>query len=73
MTGLEVAIVVLGLILVVLGVYMLARPEPSIARLVENGAVTEEKARRMIRRRAWGGVVMGVAGLLVVAASRLGT
>ena len=71
MTGLEVAIVVLGLVLLVLGIYMLARPEPSVARLVETGAFTDDRARRMIRRRAWGGVVMGVIALLVIAASRL--
>ena len=71
MTGLEVAIVVLGLVLLVLGIYMLARPEPSVARLVETGAFTDDRARQMIRRRAWGGVVMGAIALLVIAASRL--
>ena len=71
MTGLEIAILVLGLILLTLGIYMLVRPGASVARLVETGAFTKDTARRMIRRRAWGGVVMGGVGLLVIAASRL--
>ena len=71
MSGLGIALIVLGLVNVALGTFFLARPDRSVDRLVATGEFSEERARTMIRRRGWGGLIIGGVVIAVVVVMEL--
>jgi hypothetical protein len=66
MTALEGAIALVSVLSAGLSSYLFIRPGPSVVRLVETGAFTEERARRVVHLRAWAGMAISGCLFLIV-------